>query len=990
MIGRTISHYKIIGKLGLGGMGVVYKAEDLKLKRSVALKFLPAALTPDQEARDRFLNEARAVSRLEHKNICTVYDIDETDDGQIFITMACYEGETLKQKLKNGPLAPDEAANIARQVAQALSTAHGAGVVHRDIKPANIMVTVDGTVKILDFGLAKLAGGTQITDAGGAIGTAAYMSPEQAGGDEVDSRTDIWSLGVVLYEMLTARVPFRGEYDQAVLYAVLNEDPKPVAEIRPDAPPGLVSIVMKAMEKKKEARYAGIDDMLLDIRRYRREPGVSGDISRPAAKAPAGKFTPSARILIPAAFILVLAVLLLIFRGALFDDGREAKPKQITVISFENQSGDPKYDYLGNAIPNLLITSLEQSEGLRVTTWERLQDLLKQMGRDDDGVIDKELGFELCRADNVDCIVLGSFTKAGDVFATDVKVMNVNTKKIVKSASARGQGVASILESQIDTLSREISEGIGVSSGEPRSGPRRIADVTTSSMDAYHYFLEGRALFERIYFDEAREALEQAVRTDPDFAYAHLLLARACAALGDKQCRDDAFARAMALSGKASEKERLYIRSAYAESVENNRPKKLRILKKMAEKYPREKQVHYLLGAHYLWQNELETAVKELEKALALDPLYGAGLNLMAYTYAAMEDYEPAIEYFDRYAAVSPNDANPYDSMGDLYFRMGDLEQAVEQYQKALEIKPEFGSGWRVAYVYALKEAYGPAREWIDQNIALAPSPGLRADGFFWKAFYDVWLGNMGQALSNIQNTQDLATAIGNEGIIATGDWLRGWIYYDRGQYEASRAFYKSWHDLILEAYPSFEVSNTAYFQFLLGLIDLKQGRVEDARARRAEIDDLVPELDVVFRPWITYCHDILYSEILLADGYAQEAADYYNEIPVVNIERMVREIVMPYNIPLERDVAARAYARQGDLEKAIMAYEKLITFDPDSPSRHLIPPRFYYRLAGLFERTGRKTDAFRTYEKFLRLWKDADPDLPEVVSARAYLEKYS
>jgi serine/threonine protein kinase len=262
MVGKTISHYKILEKLGGGGMGVVYKAEDTKLKRTVALKFLPPDLTRDEEAKVRFTQEAQAASALEHNNICTIHEIDETKDGQMFIVMSCYEGKTLKMKIQQGPLEIEEAVEIALQVAQGLSKAHERGIIHRDIKPANVMITNEGVVKILDFGLAKLTGQTRITKSATTMGTIAYMSPEQTRGEIVDHRTDIWSLGAMLYQMVTGQLPFKGEYDQAVVYSILNEDPGPMGSLRVDVPEEIEEVVQKSLQKDVEKRYQSSGDII--------------------------------------------------------------------------------------------------------------------------------------------------------------------------------------------------------------------------------------------------------------------------------------------------------------------------------------------------------------------------------------------------------------------------------------------------------------------------------------------------------------------------------------------------------------------------------------------------------------------------------------------------------------------------------------------------------------------------------------------------------
>ncbi|UCE18627.1 MAG: serine/threonine protein kinase, partial [Gemmatimonadota bacterium] len=265
MIGETISHYKILEKIGEGGMGVVYLVEDTKLKRTVALKFLPPELTRDSEAKERFIHEARAAAALSHSNICTIHEIDESE-GQSFIAMEHMEGGSLKDKISEGPLKLDEAMDIAIQVAQGLDKAHQKGIVHRDIKPANIFVTEDGVVKILDFGLAKLRGQKKLTKEGTTVGTVAYMSPEQTRGDEVDHRTDIWSLGIVLYEMVTGQLPFKGDYDQAVVYSILNEETEPMTGLRTGVPMELERIAKKTMKKNPDERYQNISDMLVDLK----------------------------------------------------------------------------------------------------------------------------------------------------------------------------------------------------------------------------------------------------------------------------------------------------------------------------------------------------------------------------------------------------------------------------------------------------------------------------------------------------------------------------------------------------------------------------------------------------------------------------------------------------------------------------------------------------------------------------------------------------
>ena len=389
--------------------------------------------------------------------------------------------------------------DIAIQIADGLQEAHERGIVHCDVKPENIVVTPKGQIKITDFGLAIPAGAMQTARINTILGTVSYMSPEQTCSCEVDLRTDIWSLGVVLYEMITGELPFKGEYEQAVVYSILNEKPEPVTGLRTGILAEFDRIVSRALVKNPDERYQQIDEMLSHLNSLGKELETSGRAQR-----------------------------------------------RIAVVSFENQTGEQTYDYLRRAIPNLLITSLEQSEYLRVVTWERMQDLLKLIGKENVEIIDRDIGFELCRFDGLEAIVVGSFTKVGEMFATDVKVLDVETKKLLSGSTSKGLGVDSILERQIDELSDNISRALGISDMPEASG-RPIAEVTTSSMDAYYCFLRGRELFEKLYNDDARKSLEKAVELDPSFAVAFMNLARVYDRLRDTNARNEAFKKARAM-----------------------------------------------------------------------------------------------------------------------------------------------------------------------------------------------------------------------------------------------------------------------------------------------------------------------------------------------------------------------------------------------------------------------------------------------------------
>jgi serine/threonine protein kinase len=453
--------YQIIEDLGKGGMGRVYKVFDTEVREKMALKLLHPDIAGDEKTIERFRNELKLARGISHRNVCRMFDLGREEETY-YITMEYVPGEDLKSLIHRiGALPVGKAVSIGQQVCEGLSEAHRLGVVHRDLKPQNIMLDRDGNARIMDFGIARSLAAKGITGAGVMIGTPEYMSPEQVDGKEADQRSDIYSLGIIMFEMLTGHLPFEGDTPLSIAVKQKSERPPDPGSINAQIPDELSRIILKCLEKPKEKRYQSADELLAALAKI--ESGLPATthplpIKKPLTSKQITVRLPPKKVWIPTAAVLLMLAALLVWQ---FIPEGEGSKRTIAVLGFKNQTGDPGLDYLRETIPNLLITSLEQSKHLRVASWQRLKDLFRQAGRDEAAVYDEEAGFDVCRGEGIEAVVVGFYSKAGDTFVSDVKVLDAGTREVLKSASARGEGLDSILRSQVDEISRTISRGVG-------------------------------------------------------------------------------------------------------------------------------------------------------------------------------------------------------------------------------------------------------------------------------------------------------------------------------------------------------------------------------------------------------------------------------------------------------------------------------------------------------------------------------------------------
>ena len=912
MIGKTISHYRILEKQGEGGMGVVYKAEDTRLKRTVALKFLPPDLTRDTEAKERFIREAQTASALEHSNICTIYEINETEDGQLFICMAYCDGEELKKKIERGPLKIDETIDIAIQVTEGLREAHDKGIIHRDIKSGNIMVTTKGQAKIMDFGLAKLAGRTTLTKTGSTMGTIAYMSPEQARGEKLDQRTDVWSLGVVLYEMLTGQLPFKSEYEQAVVYSILYEDPQPIIELNKNVPESLQTIVRKAMEKDLVQRYQNAGELLTDLQAVKsgfevvKRPGIKRKISQ--------------AILFSLALVLAFILIFLFVRHK---EKQIPRKIPIGVMFFDNQTGEDKYDYLRKVLADLLITDLSQSRYLQPMTFPRMLDLLKSLGYGDVGIIDDSVGFQLCKLKGVQVMVLGSLTKSGDIFVLNTQLLDVDTKKQIIAYRVKGKGENSILGYLLDNLTDKIKKGMKISMKEIQQEKKDIAELTTTSLEAYKYYLAGQEAAYKMYNREAIKDFEKAVALDSTFIEAYEALVRQYYTIGENTKALKIIEKIKSSSGKLAEEKLVKILALEA-YIKQDWDLAINYYKRLISLNPENISAHLDLGTVYYQKKRMyDEGISEFKKVLELDPQgvtdsTGFIYNLLGWAYLRKEEWKKALVAFNKYVALLPNQAYPLDVLAEINLVVGDYDQAITNLQRSLEIKPDYPvTSALLGDVYLSKGMYGQALGSYQRCLTLSLSEVEQAEGhlnlgnlYFLKGEYD-------QAVQECQKALELDPQM------IKAHWIRGLTFVKKGMFEQADS----------------EVLA------IKGLIE--ETKAEDLRTN--------------------YYH--LLGELFLCKGINQQALANLNQAATIwSLDRT-------YYL----NALGEAYFKIGELNKAKEKFEDVFEINPNYAQTH-------YLLGQLYQKQGKKDKARGHLQKFVEIWKNADENLPQFIDAKKRL----
>lgn len=685
LVGRTVAgKFRIVREIGRGGMGVVYEAEDTLLGRTVALKFLPAGLTADPEARDRFIQEARAASGLDHPNICNIHEIGETESGEMFIAMACYKGQSLKDKISAGPMSPGEALSLAAQVAEGLAQAHAHGIVHRDIKPGNIYVTEEGTAKILDFGLAKLAGEQRLTLPGTTMGTAAYMSPEQARGEDVDARTDVWSLGVVLYEMVTGGVPFPGESDQAVLRAVLHDPPRPVKGLRPGFPAGIEGVIARALAKDRARRTESAAAMAAELRELlgllmARVPSSARRLAFPSRRR---------RLWAALAGAVALAALVLTVRLLTRPSLAFTSRDKLLIADVENLTGDEVFDL---ALRTALEADIQQSPYATVFDRSQVQETLRLMRRDPSTRIDEETGLEVCRFAGVRALVLPRILSAGEAFELQAILVDPVKRRPVDRIRITARGKEEVLLRAIDKLTGRVRERLGESLGSIAEADRPIVEVSTSSWDALNYFSLGMSKWQEGKYRDAAALIELALEKDPEFVDARSSLALLkIQFLNEVETGKVLLRQALAAAEaqKLPARDVLKLKAANKQFVEGDLPGALEQYRMMQELFPDFMPPWNNAGIILRALGRPDEAVAMFEKAAEAAPRNSIPLVNLWFTHMNFRRDPKAAEGIGkRYVALSPAMAPGHVFLGYALAAQGRFEEAIREFRSAVEIE---------------------------------------------------------------------------------------------------------------------------------------------------------------------------------------------------------------------------------------------------------------------------------------------------------------